>query len=330
MRTTFATGLATVLALFAAGVVRASEDSLVVRIDVERPQRVLMWDAVAKGSKPFYRSPWAGVRDVAVSPRGRTVAVLEADAGVVEGGEYARPPRSRLRVLDARGKVLREVADDVQHFTWSPDGRRLAYVTGEYAEGGVGFAPRAGFILDVGSGKKRPLAGVEHPYELHWLTMEREDALFARALVAEEGTAVLRFDVASGAVARHPGHAFHFSPDGEYYLVEPSEAIEEGLCRPSQEGDSCLRVFERRSDKAIAGLSATRLGESLGWAGTAGHQLLFSMAGAAGDKAEGGALAVVDAGSGKVVERLEDRLLARVPESEWITAGGRLLRRLRE
>ena len=293
-------GAVVTIVLAGAGWAEPTDEPLFVRVDPRAPRRVIRWDSTVAESRAFYEA--AGpVGNLEVAPDGRRAALLELVSGVVEGEGYGRAPRSTLAVLDARGRLLRSV-DDVWHFTWSPDGTEIAYVTGIYYEGAVGFAPATCHLMRIADGNSRRLAGLDHSYELHWLRAASEDALYAKVLPEGEARQLVRLDLESQKVSRPAARAFHFSPDGEFYYFEPSEAIEHGLCSPGRGDDTCLRVFERRNDRAVAGLAARSRGAALGWVGGEGHRLLFATAGASGTDSQAVQTIVVDVATGQEVD----------------------------
>ncbi len=313
-------GLVLVAVILGALWANQSDDSLVVRVAPERPGELLSWNAAASRARVLYES--AGVIDEpAVARGGRRVAFLEQIAGA-----GSRQPKSRLVVLDRRASELFR-AEDVWGFTWAPDGKRIAYVTGKYYEGGVGFQPRRAQVVSLESGESRPLTGVRRAYELRWLTTSSEDAVYARVLGDSGPHHVLRWDAASGAVTRPTEQAVHFSPDGFYYYLEPYETIERGVCSPGLEEDSCLRVYERRGRRWIPELSSREWGTLLGWVGSDGHRLLFGAEG--GNRfqsASSSQLEIVDARSATSIEVVQSESVGGVPVGLWRAAGDELIR----
>lgn len=202
---------------------------------------------------------WDGegpVLDVQVSPTGEHVAFREkiwredvdpAEASYVS--ESVTPDGSRrehrlyenevLWVVDRVGHPVRRV-ERVRRFTWSPDGAAVAYVVGDYYEGGVGFADPETFVLDVASGRTREIA--DGGVDLHWAA--HDGALYVERL----GAPVLRYDPRTDAVEATELAGIHFSPDGSLYYAATREGLPFRLFRTTDHheitGDSgFLRSF---------------------------------------------------------------------------------------
>ncbi len=253
----------------------AEPQPLLVKRDTTDRRLLLRADLVTKKSIPLYRAAENKVLfEVAVSPASRYTAVLESTDGVVVDGEYQVPPRNELVVLDAAGREVRRVQDNVQRYLFSPDEKQIAYIVGDYYEGGVGFLPRGAFLMDIATGATEPIAAAD-PYELGWATGGRENAVLLRVLADEPPKKVLRYDVAARRVSTVPSGAFHVSPDGAFYLEQSYELIERGSCRPERGGAGCVELRDRSSGEPVSKPPAT-LGKVVGWAQDAGHALLVA------------------------------------------------------
>lgn len=255
----------------------AAAPTVLVRRDDRDPRRIVRGDLASGAIDEVYRSNRAAVDDLQVAPNESYVALIETTAGKEEGGEYVVPPVNRLVVLRADGTPVRTVEADVRQYTFSPDGARLAYITGAYYEGGAGFKPDGAFILDIASGRTQRIDGADSAVELNWVTTPAENSLYLKTLDSGEGGAtVRRYDVASGRLAATSSKAFSISPDGLYYMVQPHEAIESGMCEPGRGDDSCLRVYERRNERRITFFESKDIGTPVGWVYGQGHSLLFT------------------------------------------------------
>jgi PAN domain len=249
--------------------------SLLVKRDDANRRRVMRADLATGTSSELYRSRTGTVDDLQVAPDDVYVAVIETAEGRQENGEYVVPPVNRLVILRADGTRVRTVDADVRQYTFSPDGSRLAYITGSYYEGGTGFKPTGAFILDIASGQSQRIAGADLSIELNWIATPEENALYLKTLDTN-GTGIQRFDIARNTVDRPASPAFRISPDGRYYLVPPYETIEAGSCEPAAGDDSCLRVYERKSNSSIPFFQSRAIGTHVGWAYGQGHALLFT------------------------------------------------------
>lgn len=222
----------------------------------------------------LYRSPLDVISTLQVAPKGRLLAAIETQVD----DDYSTVPRNHLVLLDAVGQVVHRVDRDVQTYTFSPDGQKLAYVVGRWFEGGVGFLPEALYVLDLGSWQEHAVPEVTSPYALHWLRTEDEDAIFARTLGGLPGSGlpggVMRYDVRRNEAQVEPTGAFHLSPDGLYYFKRTDELIAEGRCARQQK--TCVEVYERQSGQQIALAGLPQHGEVVDWVYDQSHLLLFS------------------------------------------------------
>lgn len=179
---------------------------------------------------------WDGewpVLDVQVSPTGEHVAFREkvwredvdpAQASYVS--ETVTPEAGRrthrlyenevLRIVDRLGHPVHRV-ERVRRFTWSPDGTAVAYVVGDYYEGGVGFVDPETFVLEVASGRTRRIA--DGGVDLHWAA--HDGALYVERLHAP----VVRYDPGAEAVEETELQGIHFSPDGSLYYAATREGL---------------------------------------------------------------------------------------------------------
>ena len=98
------------------------------------------------------------------SPDGTRIAYL-ADQGA---GEH------RVRnvyVMNSDGTDRVKIADNAREPCWSPDGKSVAYLKGEFEKYNLqDFATRGIFIYDLASGQTRqhPNSKIEHLYTLNW------------------------------------------------------------------------------------------------------------------------------------------------------------------
>lgn len=204
---------------------------------------------VAVGSSTD-RVLWRGdgpVFDVTSSPTGTYVACREkvwvedvrpTEASYVSRSRTAEGEREShhlhenevLRILDRSGELVRSV-DRVRRYVWSPDGEKVAYVAGDYYEGGVGFTNPRTFVLEVASGETREL-GIAG-FDLHWATFDGR--LYVRRIVPATEARVVRYDPDTGAVEATAHRGIHFSPDGSLYYAAPSEGLPFRLYRSADD-----------------------------------------------------------------------------------------------
>ena len=120
----------------------------------------------ADGSSPvnLTRTPDIGELYPKPSPDGRKIAFV-ADLGT--GSDLVR----NVYVMNSDGTGRVKVADNAREPCWSPDGKSIAYMKGEYNKYTVSdFATRGLFIYDLASGQTRqhPNPKLEHLYTLNW------------------------------------------------------------------------------------------------------------------------------------------------------------------
>jgi hypothetical protein len=314
--------------------------ALLVQRDAADRRTIVRGDLATRRRAVLYRTDRALVYDLAVSPDNRFTAALESTDGVVVDGEYTEPPNNRLVILDARGRVVRRVEADAQHYRFSPDGQKVAYLTGTHYEGGVGFQPTGVFVLDLASGATERVAA-EDVYELDW-GAAAENSLLLRALARTPERRVLRYDLRARRLSAMPAGAFHLSPDGQAFLKQPHELIEEGSCQPGrQKPADCFGVFDRRTGRPLA-KPAADLGRPVGWAGDQGHLLLLTRQQAA-SRTEGKSVGRLrfqarlagpvtqaesrlwDPTAAKVVRTIPGAVMTGTRPDSWIAAPTRLL-----
>jgi Tol biopolymer transport system component len=120
----------------------------------------------ADGSSPvnLTRTPDVGELYPKPSPDGRKI-VFVADEG--KGPALVR----NVYVMNSDGTARVKVADNAREPCWSPDGKSIAYMKGEFEKYTVSdFATRGLFIYDLASGQTRqhPNTRLEHLYTLNW------------------------------------------------------------------------------------------------------------------------------------------------------------------
>lgn len=203
----------------------AAQDSepVVVRVESRSPlqrNRVVRYSVGTRSTKELYRSEGLIPRDVTVSPDGRYLSFVEVIG--------PRPRRPRLVVLELSTNRVHTMDLEVRVSTWCCGGGKLAVVTGPPFEGGIGFLPERLLILDMESGTQDTLAGVAHPYQLHWapfdssLYIKSAPGPEARGLPASRSV-VHRYDPSAGRISPTQRRGIFFSPDGRYYFDSPGE-----------------------------------------------------------------------------------------------------------
>lgn len=136
-----------------------------ILIETHRDGNWELYRMRADGSEPanLTRTPAIDELYPKASPDGSTIC-FEADEGAGDG-------RSRnVYVMKADGSERRKIADNARDPCWSPDGRRIAFLKGEFPRHSlVDYATRGIFVHELASGTTRehPNAKIKHLYTLN-------------------------------------------------------------------------------------------------------------------------------------------------------------------
>jgi len=138
---------------------------------------------------------------------------------------------AHLLVVSPSAGVLADIPDG-RRFSWSPDGGKVAYITGPYREGGLEFSPSGLWIMDLETGSARRLD--EHGgADVHWARFD--------GMIYVVGDSVERYDPMTGSGTETSHRGIYFSPDGDHYFA------------PSYEG-STSGIFRTRTDQLVLDL----------------------------------------------------------------------------
>jgi len=169
-----------------------------------------------------------------------------------------------LLIISTEGKAIHSISDNVRRYDWNPDGDKIAYITGEYREGG--FKPDSIYIFDLTTKEKLPITkDFPHP------RVERYDGPgFNLKWAVHDGNLYIKdFDYVGGNYLYDPGtgktrpvshHGIEFSPDGKFYC--------------DRGGESIPRIFVTATDEDISERIKARFGRlSTGWISGYPHHL---------------------------------------------------------
>ena len=142
-----------------------------------------------------------------ISPSDTVIAVLITERGVVPPGEhdYSVLPKNLMVFIDPEGNEITTLDEDVRKFSWSPDGEKIAYVTGTYDED-KGFMSTGLYLFDLTDGSKRQIA--PRAYYVNWAVFD--------SCIYYEG---FKYDPTTGKTEKTSYHGINFSPDGKYYIA---------------------------------------------------------------------------------------------------------------
>jgi len=167
-----------------------------------------------------------GFRGFHLSPCGRYIAVIETTRGFTPEGkhDFEVLPKNSMVIIDTSGSVLYSLDEDVRKIVWSPDGNKIAYITGEYREGGVGFRTTGIYVFDLTDGSRKEITkDFEYDtlrgyhgggYNLNWAV--HDSNLYIAEFDRFGGNYM--YDPKTGKTRQVSYKGIHFSPDGRYYL----------------------------------------------------------------------------------------------------------------
>ncbi len=251
-----------------------AQDVIGCKVDDEDRHRLLVIDD-AENLEPHLLRRFDGkVVDSMPSPNGKYIGALVSDPDSDQDGLWT----FTLHVLNQKGRTLTTVKN-AQGFAFSPDERYVAVTTGQPFEGASGFVPEATRVIDLSSRRLRRYRSWEIPElkdatEVDWTTLPGEGlTLMAKKPLGKQK--IWKYLVKQRRARGTDWKGLHFSPDGKYYYMTPREAIEEGMCEPGNEDDSCLRAFTSQNKELRLRLKK-RFRRALGWTGNNGHELLIT------------------------------------------------------
>ncbi|MEM9290991.1 MAG: hypothetical protein AAGD01_04860 [Acidobacteriota bacterium] len=196
---------------------------------------------------------WDGdgiVHGIQLSPNGQHVAFLETlfeeDVSSATATYSDVVPGTRgkdtvnhyyentvLHVLTLQGvEVHRD--DFVRRFAWHPGGEHLAYITGDFLEGGVGFAPTGVYFYQL-KGRGNPWPIHNRALDLTFSPVDQELYLYDPSHASGP---VVRFNPKYRQIEGTSRQGIYFSPGGTFYYA------------PSYDG-SGLRLFLTEGDQEI-------------------------------------------------------------------------------
>ncbi len=203
------------------------------------------------------------------------IAVLITKRGITPPGEhdYSVLPKNSLVFIDQDGNEIATLDEDVRKFSFSPDGEKVAYITGTYYEGGVGFKNTGAGIFNLTHRSKiqiqkdfphKTLRGRESwGYEINWA--RHDSNVYIQDFGYLDG--IYRYNTKIGKSEKVDYKGIDFSPDGKYY-----KEIVVG------EGEAGINVYKTATNEDITSQLISRFGPewslvSLSWVFDKGHCL---------------------------------------------------------
>ena len=163
---------------------------------------------------------------VSTSSDGSVIALIEFVS--IRSDLPAAGAECALRLVDLEGRTLKSL-HGVYDYSWSPEGRRIAYVSGDHYEGGRGFLATGVWLLDVDSGEIRKINEVG--FYVKWAKHDGR-------IYIEGPDGIVAFDPTTERTEPTTVKGLRFSPNGEYYYRRASEG-------------GPFRIFDASSDEDI-------------------------------------------------------------------------------
>ncbi|MBW8049238.1 MAG: hypothetical protein FVQ77_02630 [Cytophagales bacterium] len=256
----------------------AQNEDYLIRTQLSNKKAIFKRNLIDNNENIIYKTTKDLVCRVKISPQNNYIAFLEHKKGIFEKGKYQVLPKNSLRIIDINGKTIVYTNDDVRRYVWCPDGTKIAYITGEFFLGGIGFISDKLYILDISSKKKYQVQNIKHPYDLHWLQTQNKNELYIKVVPSEKSNnRILRYDCNTRKVGNAGVKSIHFSPDGKYYVLYSGEALSEGSCNtPLQNGKTCFQIYNSHTNAIIDEFSHFDIGVPFGWVYNQGHFFMFT------------------------------------------------------
>lgn len=198
------------------------------------------------------------------SPSGLFVGVLVATRSF--------PPIISLHIIDETQQTIRKI-DNVHRFAFSPDEEHIAVIRGEYYEGEPGFIPFSTELIGLYKAGLGSIKGLEKAVDIQWTHIEDKGQVLLAKVISEE---IRVWAYIPNTLTLLPTNylSTHFSPDGLYYYLTPSEALLANLCPPAQTYDPCIRIYARDAIHPRPALFNGSLRRLIGWVDS--HSLLVA------------------------------------------------------
>ncbi len=261
---------------------KSQNSDFLIRKDLKQYRNLYKLDYTTKNVSIIYKTEKSFISKIKISPNNKFISLIEIEEGTLKKENewvysYDIPPKNSLTILDPLGNIFMNINDDVRKYVWSPDGMQIAYITGTYYEGGIGFMPTGIYILNLLTKEKTKIENVTYPRDLHWLKTDYENSIYIKAITQEPAKCILKYNIRKKRLEITHVKGIHFSPDGKYYIMYPYETIDGGICdHPPKQGTTCFRVFSGKTNQVISEFSSKSMGTTVGWVYGQGHFLMFT------------------------------------------------------
>jgi hypothetical protein len=189
-------------------------------LEEARPRILTTQDLATGEQRELYKTDLGRIFDYKVSPSGEMIAVLEqvlqydVDSQIANVQVRKRSvfERATLHIIDNMGNPIDDI-QNVRRFSWSPDGRGLTYVTGEFQSPYESYANTKAWIWSATDESEKEISN--RGSYVHWAAFDGRVYLWEQI----DGIAgkVYAYSPLSGSVTETSHKSIYFSPTGAYY-----------------------------------------------------------------------------------------------------------------
>jgi len=167
-------------------------------------RNIYIFNKATSEKKIIYQTPKSYVDQISISPNREFIAAIETD----------EKAKNNLVVIKANGELVKAINQDVRKYCWSPEGNKIAFITGGYSEDGKGFLSDGVYVFDIASSQLKQIA--PRAYYINWVA-------FDSSIYYYESKNVFRYDPVAAETEETPYRGVNFSPDGQYYTTSSPE-----------------------------------------------------------------------------------------------------------
>jgi hypothetical protein len=184
--------------------------------------KVIVTDLKTRETREIYRPAAGQLFEMKVAPRTNYLAVRER-VRQFEGMRVTLE-RMTLHLLGPDGVEL-DAIDKVRDYSWSPDGRYLAYVTGDVVKKDSPFQNAVAWMLDIANRRRSKVT--DNGYVVRWASFDGR--LYIRKWDYTKNTLddVVAYDPSTESLSVTGHHSMWFSPSGSYYY-DPGPRLGQG------------------------------------------------------------------------------------------------------
>lgn len=185
------------------------------RLDLKNNSKELFFNTLGMYGVSFTVSPTLG-----------NMAILITQRGFTPPGEhdFSILPKNYLIFTDDSGNKISRLNKDIRKFSWSPDGRKIAFIAGPYRESDIGFRTTGVGIFNLNDTSRTQITKdfphdtvrgyIGGGYEINWA--KHDSNIYIREFDKLGG--IYRYNTKLGKSEQVPYLGINFSPDGKYYI----------------------------------------------------------------------------------------------------------------